>query len=378
VAVALMKKGLNAEDLRRAYEGKKVLLTGHTGFKGAWMALWLEHLGAEVTGYALAPETTPSLFDRVEVAKSCRHIVADIRDGARFRSVLAEAKPDIVLHLAAQALVRRSYSEPIATLDTNVMGTAHVLEAVRLEKRPCAVVVVTSDKCYENREWVHAYRENDPMGGHDVYSMSKGAAELVVESYRSSFFPPAKYAEHGIAIASGRAGNCIGGGDWSLDRIVPDAINALTSGRPIPVRNQWAVRPWQHVLEPLGGYLLVGAKLLELGDHHGGPSTYCSPWNFGPAAEDAVPVKELVEALIAEWGSGSWDDKSNPDTPHEAGLLRLSTDKAHALLGWTPRWRGRETFRRTVDWYRAHAHGASNAEMRALTLRQIDDYMGRA
>lgn len=257
-----MKPGLAVDELRSAYAGKRVLLTGHTGFKGAWLTLWLERLGAKVTGLSLAPEKD-SVFLTAGVEASCEHRVADIRDLGKVREIVAAVKPDVVLHLAAQALVRRSYVDPLETLGSNVTGTAHVLEAIRLEKHRCAVVVVSSDKCYENREWVYGYREDDAMGGHDPYSMSKGATELVTSSWRRSFFHPAKLSEHGVAIASARAGNVIGGGDWAADRIVPDCIRSLSKGAPIGVRSPKAVRPWQHVLEPLGGYLLLGARLMS-------------------------------------------------------------------------------------------------------------------
>jgi len=376
-----------AEELRAAYAGKRVLLTGHTGFKGSWLTLWLANLGAEVTGYALAPDTNPSLFEAAGVDRACRSVIADVRDLERFRAVLRETRPDFVFHLAAQPLVRLSYEAPVDTIETNVLGTAHVLEAVRQEARPCAVVVVTSDKCYENREWIYGYREDEPMGGHDVYSMSKGAAELVVSSYRRSFFHPAKLAEHGIAVASARAGNVVGGGDWAKDRIVPDCISALAQKRPIPVRNPNGVRPWQHVLEPLGGYLLLGARLAGIdsfapsvasavaGGGVEARARYCEPWNFGPRAEDARSVRAVVEALIEFWGSGAWEDKHDPGAPHEAGLLRLSVEKAEARLGWAPRWRFEETFRRTVEWYRTFHADTGKDDLAALCRRQIEEYL---
>jgi CDP-glucose 4,6-dehydratase len=360
-------------ELRRAYAGKKVLLTGHTGFKGGWLALWLGELGAEVTGYALAPDPMPSLFLAAGVQSACRSVIADVRDAARLRAVVQETRPDYVFHLAAQPLVRLSYELPLQTLETNVVGTAHVLDALRGASRPCAVVVVTSDKCYENREWPWGYREHEPMGGHDVYSMSKGAAELVVASYRRSFFPPARLRQHGVAVASARAGNVVGGGDWARDRIVPDAIAALAAGRPVPVRNPHGVRPWQHVLEPLGGYLLLGARLAGVGTD--APQGFCEPFNFGPRSEDARPVKDVVEALVSAWGSGSWEDRSDPSAPHEAGLLRLAIEKAQAQLGWAPRWRFEETFRRTVEWYRTFHAGASPSELAALCLAQAKEYL---
>ncbi|MFN7131860.1 MAG: CDP-glucose 4,6-dehydratase [Myxococcales bacterium] len=356
-------------ELRAAYAGKRVLLTGHTGFKGGWLALWLAELGAEVTGFALAPETSPALFDAVGVERTCRHILGDLRDRERLRAAVREARPDFVFHLAAQALVRRSYAEPLETLETNVLGTAALLETLRQEQRPCAVVVVTSDKCYENREWSWGYREDDPMGGHDVYSMSKGAAELVTSSYRRSFFPPDRLEQHGVAVATVRAGNVIGGGDWSKDRLVPDIVRSLAAGEPVGIRNPRSVRPWQHVLEPLGGYLVLGAALASADARQ-----YCEAWNFGPRTEDAEPVSRLVEQMIELWGAGRWVDWSEPSAPHEAGVLRLSIDKAFAKLGWQPRWNVREALQQTVTWYRAHLSGASADELRALCIAQIRAY----
>ena len=360
----------SAAELRAAYAGRRVLVTGHTGFKGSWLTQWLADLGAEVTGYALAPDTTPALFERAGVARHCRSVIADVRDLPRLGAVVAEARPEVILHLAAQPLVRLSYEQPLETLQVNVLGTAHLLEAVRAAGRPCAVVVVTSDKCYENHERPGGYREDEPLGGHDVYSMSKGAAELVTASWRRSFFHPDRLATHGVAVATARAGNVVGGGDWARDRIVPDAIAALATGRAIPVRNPLGVRPWQHVLEPLSGYLLLGARLL-------GPdaAAFAEPWNFGPRLEDARPVREVVEAIIAAWGSGSWIDTHDPAAPHEAGLLRLDVGKAAARLGWAPRWHFAETFRRTVEWYRAIHQGASEEALAALCRQQIHDYL---
>jgi len=359
------------ETLRVAYAGRRVLLTGHTGFKGGWLAVWLRSLAAEVTGVALDPDTEPSLFEDAGIADVCRHVVGDVRDLALVRRLVRGVRPEAVFHLAAQSLVRRSYAEPMATLETNVTGTANVLEAIRLERQRCAVVVVTSDKCYENAERLEPYRESDPMGGSDVYSASKGAAEIVARGWRRSFFPPARLAEHGVAVATARAGNVIGGGDWCADRIVPDAIRALAAGRPVPVRNPASVRPWQHVLEPLGGYLLLGARLL-------GPDAarHCGPWNFGPAPEDAAPVSALVGEIIRAWGSGSWAPEPQPGAPREAGLLRLSADKAREGLGWGPRWDLRAAVERSVAFYRARASGARGAALREECLRQVEEYLG--
>ena len=366
-------KRAGADELRGAYEGRRVFLTGHTGFKGGWLALWLRELGARVYGYALPPPTTPSLFDAAGLSSACEvSEVADVRDLARLEASLRAAEPDVVLHLAAQPLVRVSYEQPLDTFTTNALGTAHLLEAVRRLRRPCAVVLVTSDKCYENREWVYGYREDEALGGHDVYSMSKGAAELVAAGWRRSFFDPARLSEHGVAVATARAGNVIGGGDWAKDRIVPDCIAALADGRPVVVRRPRAVRPWQHVLEPLGGYLALGARLLGVGT--GERARFCEAWNFGPAVEDSRTVEELVEQLVEAWGSGTWEDRQEPNAPHEAGLLRLSIEKAQARLGWWPRWHFEEACRRTVEWYRAWARGAGPRELRELSLRQLRDY----
>ncbi len=354
-----------ATELRNAYDGRRVLVTGHTGFKGSWLALWLHDLGAAVTGYALAPATSPAAFEVMDLPSCCEHVVGDVRDLTTLCELVRRVQPDVVFHLAAQPIVRLSYEQPVDTIATNVMGTTHLLEAVRRMDRPCAVVVVTSDKCYENREWVYGYREDEPMGGHDVYSMSKGASELVVSSYRRSFFAP----KGDVMLASARAGNVVGGGDWSADRIVVDAVRALAERRPIGVRNPAATRPWQHVIEPLAGYLLLGARLL-------GPqgASFSSGWNFGPRTEIAHPVRDVVSELIRHWGEGSWE-QAGSDLKHEARLLRLSIDKATSLLGWRPRWGFRETFRRTVEWYRTFYAGAGADALRDLTRSQISAYL---
>lgn len=355
-----------------SYAGRSVFVTGHTGFKGSWLSLWLAELGAKVSGYALAPPTEPSNFElsRVEGVLAC-HREAEIRDPDTLRSALEQAAPDIVFHLAAQPLVRESYRDPRTTFETNFNGTLNLLEAIRGLGRSCAVVIVTSDKCYENREWERGYTESDPMGGHDPYSASKGVTELLVSSYRRSFFAPDELDRHGVRLATARAGNVIGGGDWSPDHIVVDIVDALRHEKPIQVRNPHAVRPWQHVLESLGGYLSLGSALLENPD-----ASLCSPWNFGPRLEDAVPVRDLVELFVERWGEGSWQDASDPSQPHEAGLLRLSIEKACAELDWCPRWSVDQAVTETVAWYRQHL--ADPTSLREFCLAQITQYQRAA
>ena len=354
-----------------AFQNKTVWLSGHTGFKGAWLAEWLLTLGARVQGYALEPSPLPTLFDDLGLAARLRHEVGDVRDAAAVRQSIAAAQPDFVFHLAAQPLVRVSYAQPVESYATNVMGTVHVLDALRLLQKPCAAVFVTTDKCYENREWVHGYREEDRLGGHDPYSSSKAAAEIAISSFRSSFFK-----NHPVKIASARAGNVIGGGDWAAERIVPDCIRALQQGQAIPVRNRHATRPWQHVLEPLSGYLWLAAKLAQAP----GPQ-FCSPFNFGPDHEANRTVAELVLEILKHW-PGRWEDRTDPLAPHEAGLLQLTTDKARAQLGWKPVWRFPEAVAATVHWYRAvNEAGAaddSSAPARPVVQRQIADYSAAA
>jgi CDP-glucose 4,6-dehydratase len=331
-----------------AFAGRAVFVTGHTGFKGSWLSIWLHDLGARVTGYALAPPTSPSNFDASAVGDLlAAHCVADLRDTASLHAALRAAAPDVVFHLAAQPLVRQSYATPRETFDVNVMGTVNLLEAVRLLGRPCVVLVITSDKCYENREQTWGYREVDAMGGHDPYSASKGAAEIAVAAYRRSFFPLGQIRRHGVKVASVRAGNVIGGGDWAADRIVTDVVRHLQAGQPVPVRSPRAIRPWQHVLEPLGGYLLLAARMLQSDD-----PAWCDAWNFGPLPGEEIPVCRLVEGFVEAWGTGSWQDVSDPRQPHEAGVLRLCIDKALHQLGWRPRWSVAEAVRRTAEWFR--------------------------
>lgn len=356
------------------YQEKRVFITGHTGFKGAWLAEWLLSLGAEVTGFALPPPATPSLFDQLGLASRIRHIEGDIRDLSAVRCAFSEIRPDFVFHLAAQPLVRLSYEQPTETFATNVMGTVNVLEAIRIcvdPKHPCAVVAITTDKCYENREWVHSYREEDPMGGYDPYSSSKGAAELVIAAYRRSYFSS---PDSPVRLASARAGNVIGGGDWAQDRIVPDCVRALRRGEAIPVRNKIATRPWQHVLEPLSGYLWLAACLA---DPHLSPfgSHLTSAFNFGPSLASNRTVAELVQEILRHW-PGKWEDKSDPRAVHEAKLLNLATDKAHHFLGWSPVWPFAETIRYTVEWYKKAEE--ADADIRALITSQIASYASAA
>ena len=368
--------------LSEHYRGKKVLITGHTGFKGAWLAEWLLLLGADVHGYSLPPPTQPSLFEQLGLAARLKHRLADVRDAESVRAAVLEWQPDFIFHLAAQPLVRLSYREPVETYSTNVMGTINVLEAARQLAKPCAAVFITTDKCYENREWLHGYREEDKLGGYDPYSSSKAAAEIAIASWRRSFFPVEKIASGAIApvgIASVRAGNVIGGGDWALDRIVPDCMRALGRGEAIAVRNPQATRPWQHVLEPLSGYLALGAQLHQALVDHGKTDdsarleNLCSAFNFGPALDSNRPVREVVEEILRHW-PGAWTDLSDPTAVHEARLLNLATDKAHHLLGWKPRWDFAQTIQKTVEWYRFAATGPKGESSIEFTRAQIVAY----
>ncbi len=352
--------------MKRAFwQDKRVLLTGHNGFKGSWLSLWLQSMGAQVTGYALAPPTNPSLFEVAEVGKGMTNITGDIRDLEHLRAVFDAHRPEIVIHMAAQALVRFSYIEPVETYSTNVIGTVNLLEAVRSTGSVKAVMNVTSDKCYENREWSWGYRETEAMGGYDPYSSSKGCAELVTAAYRNSYFHPDKYKEHGIALASVRAGNAIGGGDWADDRLIPDIMRAITQGKPIIIRNPHAIRPWQHVLEPLFGYLQLAQKLYEEG------TAYAEGWNFGPNDDDIKPVQWIVEKLAKSWGEGASWVFDDGDHPHEAHYLKLDCSKAKVRLGWHPRWHLEDTLDAIIDWHRTYLNGKN---MRELTMRQIDAY----
>lgn len=348
------------------WQGKKVFLTGHTGFKGSWLSLWLQSLGAEVTGFALNPPTNPSLFEVAGVTKDMRSIIGDVRDLSSLQKALLEAKPDIVIHMAAQPLVRYSYANPVETYATNVMGSVHLLEAVRNTSSVKAVVNVTSDKCYENKEWVWGYREDEPMGGYDPYSNSKGCAELVTAAYRSSFFNVDDYAKHGVAVASARAGNVIGGGDWADDRLIPDFMRAIVAGETVIIRSPNAIRPWQHVLEPLSGYLLLAEKLYTYG------IDYAQAWNFGPNDADAKTVEWVISELVGNWGSSaSYQVDASAVSLHEAHFLKLDCSKARMQLGWKPQWDAKETIERIVKWHKAHL---ANAGMHAYCLNEIKQY----
>ncbi len=339
----------NSASSSNLWNGRRVFLTGHTGFKGGWLALWLTQLGATVRGYALDPSTEPSLFHAARVGDVIEDVRGDIRDAARLDSSMREFRPEVVFHLAAQPLVRCSYDDPIGTYETNVIGTARVLDAVRRTPSICAVVAVTTDKCYENKEWVWPYRETDPLGGHDPYSSSKACAEIVIAGFRQSYFPVDRITEHGVGVATARAGNVIGGGDWSRDRLIPDLIRGFLSGNSVPIRNPNAIRPWQHVLEPLHGYIRLAEKLLARGAE---AAQFATAYNFGPNEMDARPVSWIAERMTDLWGDGaSWtldDDRG----PHEANYLRLDSSKARRDLAWTPRLRLETALERIVQWYR--------------------------
>lgn len=342
--------------LHQTFKGKNVFLTGHTGFKGAWLTFWLVRMGARVSGYSLEAEIRPGLLEQFDLLESLEsHTIADVRDGETLRRELLAAKPDFVFHLAAQPLVRRSYREPVETYMTNVFGTIAVLEAMRELENPCVGVFITTDKCYENQENGRSYVESDALGGHDAYSSSKACAELAVASWRRSFFKDGRPA----MIATARAGNVIGGGDWAEDRIVPDAIRCLKEGKPVPVRNPRAVRPWQHVLEPLHGYLRL-AQALEAATENGtGLDELCGAFNFGPKDEASQNVETLVQEILKSW-PGSWEDLSDANAVHEASLLHLDIKKAETVLGWKPIWNFTESIAKTVEWYRNETENAGS------------------
>jgi len=347
------------------WKDKRVFLTGHTGFKGSWLCLWLQQLGADVTGYSLAPPTNPSLFDVANVAQGMKTIIGDIRDGVMLSNAMSNAAPEIIIHMAAQPLVRQSYIDPVETYSTNVMGTVHLLEAVRGSPSVRAVVIVTTDKCYENKEWVWGYRESDPMGGYDPYSSSKGCAELVTSAFRTSFFNPFDYSEHKVGLATARAGNVIGGGDWASDRLIPDMIVAFKKGENVHIRNPGSTRPWQHVLEPLRGYLVLAENLVRAG------AEFSEGWNFGPNSSDAKPVKSIVKKMIQYWDDGAAWDLDNSENSHEAGYLKLDISKADSRLNWRPLLNLDQALKLTVDWSKNCKNGV---DPREVTLKQISDY----
>jgi CDP-glucose 4,6-dehydratase len=353
--------------LRQALAGRRVLVTGHTGFKGGWLSLWLARLGAKVTGIALPPPEGPSFFSAVKLGEIVDHRIGDIRSAASLAEAAAGVDAEVVVHMAAQALVRKSYEEPVDTFLTNVVGTAAVLEVARKMPSLRAVIVVTSDKCYENREWTWGYRESDRMGGDDPYSSSKGCAELVTAAYRKSFFSDTSSPQ----LASVRAGNVFGGGDWSTDRLVPDIVKATIAGKPVEIRNPRSIRPWQHVLEPLSGYLMLTAKILS------GAPEFSGGWNFGPDYDATVDVEAIARGIRRAWGNGGPELRLGlaPSGPHEAGILRLDNTKARIQLGWRPRLSLQEAIDLTVDWY--HSHAKNTPDMRALSEAQIEGYVNQ-
>jgi CDP-glucose 4,6-dehydratase len=348
------------------WNNKRVFITGHTGFKGSWLCVWLHRLGAHITGYALKPPTRPSLFESAGVEKFVESIIGDVRDGKNLRKCLSGAKPEIVFHLAAQPLVRDSYLRPVDTYEINIMGTANLLEALRLHGRGVkAFVNVTTDKVYENPARLRAHKENEPLGGYDPYASSKACSELVTAAYRRSFFNPGDYAKHGIAVATARAGNVIGGGDWATDRIVPDCIRAILAGKAVVVRNPKAIRPWQHVLEPLNGYLCLAERLCVDGP------TFAESWNFGPVGRDCKTVEYLVKTMCALWGPPAAFSRAKQKGPHEEPFLKLNSSKALARLGWRPHWRLERALSKTVAWYKACAAKQNVLE---LCFDQIDEF----
>ncbi len=344
--------------------GKKVFLTGHTGFKGGWLTTWLSSMGAKVTGFSLKPNTSPNLYEVANIATQCdQSYIGDIRNLEELRNAMQASNPDLVIHMAAQPLVRYSYLNPVETYATNVMGTVNLLESIRSCSNVRSVVIITTDKCYENREWVWGYRENEPVGGYDPYSNSKGCAELVVSAYRQSFFSEKEYSKHKVAIASARAGNVIGGGDWSVDRLIPDAIFAFEANVPLKVRNPLAIRPWQHVLEPLSGYLILAQALYEGGCQFNGA------WNFGPNDVDACSVREVVELLISMWGAPASWQQDGKSAPYEAHFLKLDCTKARQELGWSARWSLERSIEEIVRWQKEFC---SQRDMKVFMREQID------
>ena len=364
-----MEKMVNMKELFDGiYENRKVLITGHTGFKGSWLCILLNKLGADVYGYALEPPTNPSLFVEANIDEFVASYIGDIRNLEYLQEVMNKVKPEIVIHMAAQPLVRESYNIPVETYAINVMGTVHLLEACRNTTSVKAIVNVTTDKCYENQEWHWGYRETEPMGGYDPYSNSKGCSELVTSSYRNSYFNPSKYSEHGVALATARAGNVIGGGDWADDRLIPDFIRAISKGKEVKIRSPYAIRPWQHVLEPLTGYLTLAAKLFSEGSH------YAEAWNFGPEDNDAKNVEWITKTICKLWGEGASFSIDTNSQPHEVNYLKLDCSKAKAELNWMPKWNIHTALTSIVDWNKAFLNGKN---MRSETEKQIYNYFSK-
>lgn len=353
--------------LQATYKDKRVFLTGHTGFKGAWMLKVLSLLGAEIRGYALSPEQDFNLYNLLKGDELNDSVIADIRDRKSLNKAIIDFQPDFIFHLAAQPLVRLSYQQPSETFEINAIGTANVLDGVNCLKKQCQVILITTDKVYHNQEWEHPYKETDRLGGYDPYSASKACAELVIDSYRNSFFNPLNYADHKKAIAVTRAGNVIGGGDWAVDRLIPDIVRALSQQNEVVIRNPNAVRPWQHVLEPVMGYLLLGAKMLE------DPILYSAAYNFGPHLNDALPVSTMTDLAIKSWGHGSVKLFNAEKQPHEAGLLKLDINKAIAELGWTPKYNAQTAIDKTIAWYKSHI--TRPAEIAHFTENQVKDFI---
>jgi CDP-glucose 4,6-dehydratase len=363
-----MDKMVTYSTLASFYKGKRVFITGHTGFKGSWLCLVLNKMGAQITGYALEPPTNPSLFVQAGIATTITHIIGDVRDLDHLNKAMAVAKPEIVIHMAAQPLVRESYKIPVETYAINVMGTVHLLDAVRQTTGVKALVNVTTDKCYENQEWHWGYRENEPMGGYDPYSNSKGCSELVTAAYRNSYFNKNTYEKHGVALGSARAGNVIGGGDWADDRLIPDFIRAIIKGEKVQIRSPYAIRPWQHVLEPLTGYLTLAKALYEHGPN------FASAWNFGPDDSDAQNVEWITQRICQLWGNGaSFEIDKNPQ-PHEAHYLKLDCSKAKAELGWIPKWNIETTLESIVEWTKAYLN---KEDLKVVCEKQITEYFNK-
>jgi len=355
------------KDLETVYKDKKVFITGHTGFKGAWLIKTLSLLGADIAGYALEPYTNNDLYNLIDGDHLCTSTIADIRDRSTLQQAILDFQPDFVFHLAAQPLVRLSYEIPSETFEINAIGTANVLDGVRLLNKPCNVILITTDKVYHNNEWVHPYRENDRLGGYDPYSASKACTELVIDSYRNSFFNFAKFDDHQKAIAVARAGNVIGGGDWAQDRLIPDIVRSFIKNETVNIRNPDAIRPWQHVLEPVVAYLLIGSKLTV------DPIKYAQAYNIGPYSIDALPVIDMVNLAISAWGSGNYDINPDNDQPHEAGLLKLDISKAEKVLSWHPKMNSLQAIELTMGWYKTF--NVNKEAVSSITESQIFNYL---